>query len=133
MALRPFVWVIGVLLVFISFTETKYLTAITKYNQPQREIIIADIIRCFIQTPRLFSIKMTKMTMFNCMGKHISHCVKSHFTADDHQNTAALSQDSTYCGMVTLNTGQLYFPKFVYIKVYKGFAIQLYILSFDFA
>ena len=133
MALRPLVSVIGVLLVFISCTETKYLTAIAKYNQPQREIIIADIIICFIQTPRLFSIKMTKMTMFNCMGKHISHCVKSHFTADDHQNTAALSQGSTYCGMVTLNTGQLYFPKFVYIKVYKGFAIQLYILSFDFA
>ena len=133
MALRPFVSVICILLVFISCTETNYLTAIAKYNQPQREIIIADIIRCFVHTPRFFSIKMTKMTMFNCMGKFISHCVKSHFNADDHQHTAVLSQGSTYCGMVTFNTGQLYFPKFVHIKVHKGFVIQLYMLSFDFA
>ena len=110
-----------------------YLTASAKYSQPQRELIIADINSCFIQSPRIFSLKMTTMTMFNCMGKHISHCVNSRFTADDHQNTAVLSRGPTYCGMVTLNTGQLYLPKFVHITVHNGFIIQLNILSFDFA
>ena len=131
---RTLLSAIGVLLlVCISCTETKYLTASAKYNKYQRKRMVADVTNCFIQTPRLFSIRMTTMTVFNLMGKHISQCVKSHFIAEDHQNTAVLSRSSTYCGMVTLNTGQLYFPKFIYIKVDQGFVIQLNILSFDFA